>query len=231
MRSRSVGRSGKRGERQPDRPRRRRRDRERRMRRRAATACRSAARPIGRAASAKSAGTRCAASSACAGRSIRRRISPGASTFVFAPVTKSMIGICRSPPSRDQIVPTPSSALVERNHRAGRQRHADVAADGRGVPDLERGDERAAALADQRRRGPFDRQRLPPQARRSCRSRRCASPRSSISIAGQPRLARSISRLRCGCGSENSQVPPAKPGVAVLPARQGVAGRAAGQLR
>ena len=81
------------------------------MRRRAATACRSAERPIGRTASAKSAGMPRAA------QGLRRQIDP-AKNFArrqhvgFAPVTKSTIGICRSPPSRDQIVPTPSSAAV-----------------------------------------------------------------------------------------------------------------------
>ena len=42
----------------------------------------------------------------------------------------------------------------QRNHRSRRQRHAQVAADGRRVPDLERGEERAGTLADQRRGGP-----------------------------------------------------------------------------
>ena len=45
----------------------------------------------------------------------------------------------------------------ERDHRPGRQRHADVAADGRRLPDLEGGEERAAALVDQRRGDPFRR--------------------------------------------------------------------------
>jgi len=51
-------------------------------------------------------------SKACAGRSMQRRISPGASALVLDPVTKSTIEIRRSPPSRDQMVPTPSSALA-----------------------------------------------------------------------------------------------------------------------
>ena len=42
----------------------------------------------------------------------------------------------------------------QRGHRARRQGHADVAADGGRVPDLERGEEGAAALVDQERRRP-----------------------------------------------------------------------------
>ncbi len=45
----------------------------------------------------------------------------------------------------------------QRNHRTRRQRHADIAADGGCVPDFERRQERAAALADQRRSGPIRR--------------------------------------------------------------------------
>ncbi len=45
----------------------------------------------------------------------------------------------------------------ERNHGACRQRHAQIAANRRHVPDLERCQKRAAALINQRRRGPFDR--------------------------------------------------------------------------
>ena len=45
----------------------------------------------------------------------------------------------------------------ERDHRPRRQRHADVAADGRCLPDLEGGEKRAAALVDQRRGDPFRR--------------------------------------------------------------------------
>ena len=45
-------------------------------------------------------------------------------------------------------------ARAERDHRAGRQRAAQIAAHGRGGLDLERRQERAAALADQRRREP-----------------------------------------------------------------------------
>ena len=45
----------------------------------------------------------------------------------------------------------------QRDHRPRRQRHADVAADGRRLPDLEGGEKRAAALVDQRRGDPFRR--------------------------------------------------------------------------
>ena len=43
----------------------------------------------------------------------------------------------------------------QRDHRAGRQRHADVAPDGCRVPDFERGKEGIAALAQQRQCRPF----------------------------------------------------------------------------
>ncbi len=43
----------------------------------------------------------------------------------------------------------------ERDHRPRRQRHADIAADGRRLPYLEGGEERAAALVDQRGGDPF----------------------------------------------------------------------------
>ena len=80
----------------------------------------------------------------------------------------------------------------QRDHRAGRQRHADVAADGGRVPDLERSEEGAAALADQRRGRPFRRARGVSSA--IVQVAAMGSPRSSTSSAGQPRLARSTSR-------------------------------------
>src|SRR5258708_15762211 len=43
----------------------------------------------------------------------------------------------------------------KRDHGAGGQRHADVAADGRGVPDLERHQERVDAVTEQGNRPPF----------------------------------------------------------------------------
>ena len=148
--------------------------------------------------------------SAGAGSSIWRSSSPGASTLLLRPgdeIDDRRCAARRRPASRSCT--TPSSAAVERDHRPGRQRHADIAADGRGVPDLERSQERAAALADQRRRDPVGRQRRRFELRRPCRSRRSASPRSSdLERPASRRPARSISRLQCGCGSENSQVPP-----------------------
>ena len=45
----------------------------------------------------------------------------------------------------------------ERHHRASRQRHADIAADRRRVPDLERGEKGAGAELKQRRRDPVGR--------------------------------------------------------------------------
>ena len=97
----------------------------------------------------------------------------------------------------------------QRDHRARRQRHAEIAADGRGLPDLERSQERAAALIDQGRGEPFGRtcQRIELRDRAGRRDREIAC-RRSVS-AGHFRSVRSISRVRWTCGSENSQVPPA----------------------
>ena len=97
----------------------------------------------------------------------------------------------------------------QRDHRSRRQRHAEIAADGRRLPDLERGEEGAAALVDQRRGEPVRRAGEAHRAARRCRWRRSLSRLSSIVSAGQFRSVRSISRVRWACGSENSQVPPA----------------------
>ena len=95
--------------------------------------------------------------SAASGMSICRSRSPGASTLRWLPVTKSatamrLLAAIGLPDRADAI-----ERRRQRDHRAGRQRHAEIAADGRGLPDLEGGQKRAAALVDQRRRDPFRR--------------------------------------------------------------------------
>ena len=122
---------------------------------------------------------RCARALRPAGR-CARSISPGAATFAWSPVHEIDD---RHPPLAAVARPDRADALQrggQRDHRAGRQRHADVAADGGRVPDLERGQERAAALADQRRARstrPAARTRIELGDR--CRSRRSPARRSS----------------------------------------------------
>ncbi len=96
----------------------------------------------------------------------------------------------------------------ERDHRSRRQRHAEIAADGRHVPDFERREKRPAALIDQRGRGPIGRERHALQFG-DLAGRGHRRPCSVISSDGQPRSEMSISRLTRSCGSENNQVPPA----------------------
>src|SRR5690606_2251270 len=50
--------------------------------------------------------------SACQGRLMLRRISPGRRSLLSGPFTKSTTGTLRSEPSGDQMVQTPSSAAV-----------------------------------------------------------------------------------------------------------------------
>ena len=103
---------------------------------------------------------------AASGISICRSRSPGASTLRWLPVTKSSDGdllfaAVGLPDGADAI-----ERGRQRDHRAGGQRHAEIAADGRGLPDLEGGQECAAALVDQRCRDPF---------RRAVRASSCAT--------------------------------------------------------
>ena len=77
---------------------------------------------------------------------------PGARMFWWSPVTKSSgvdgaLGAVGSPQRVRRL-----ERDRQRDHRAGGQGHADVAADGRRVPDLERGQERLAA--SRRKAGP-----------------------------------------------------------------------------
>ena len=142
--------------RQSNGPRGRCRHRQRQMRRRCRR-CRSTAPPSGRPASARSGETPSAASARRAGVSICRSRSPGASTLRWLPVTKSatrnlLLAAVGLPDRADAV-----ERRGQRDHRPGRQRHAEIAADGRGLPDLEGGEKGAAALVDQRRGEPFRR--------------------------------------------------------------------------
>ena len=95
--------------------------------------------------------------SAASGISICRSRSPGARMLRWLPVTKSTTRTRCSPPSG---LPDRADAVErrgQRDHRPGRQGHAEVAADGGGLPDLEGGQKRAAALVDQGRGEPFRR--------------------------------------------------------------------------
>ena len=157
-------------------------------------ACRSAAPPSGRAASARSGETPSGASARRSGMSICRSSSPGASTLRV--VAGDEIDD-RHPALAAAGLPDRADAVErggQRDHRPRRQRHADVAADGRRLPDLERGEEGAAALADQRRGDPVRRAGERVELRDACRSRRCDSPLSLIVSAGHLRSVRSISR-------------------------------------
>ena len=112
----------------------------------------------------------------------------------------------RSPPSAVQITTTASRAASQRDHRAGREREAEVAADGGDVLDLPRHQERVRALAAPARR-PAPRER--PGPARPCRSRRCAARRAAPPSPASRACVRSTRPLTAGCGSEKSQVPPA----------------------
>ena len=75
-----------------------------------------------------------------------RSSSPFCSTFWWLPVTKSTTDT-----SRGLAVARPQRADAferrgQRDHRPSGQRHADIAANGRGVPDLERHQERVDAF-------------------------------------------------------------------------------------
>ena len=73
---------------------------------------------------------------------------------MWLPVTKSSAGdLARLAALRPQRVDAFERGS-ERDHGAGRQRHADIPADGRRVVDLERHQQRVAAQFQQRRRGP-----------------------------------------------------------------------------
>ena len=146
--------------------------------------------------------------SAAAGRSIARRISPSRSAVRRGPSTKSIAGTRRSPPSGVQIVQTPSRATASAAiGPAGSARQR--------LPPT-------VAVFQTLKEPSSARQHWPTSgaavqaAGSSSRSRRAkvqvaASDRPlSVTAWGvQPRPARSTRRSSAGCGSENSQVPPA----------------------
>ena len=72
-------------------------------------------------------------------------------------MTKSTTGTSRGLPLLRPQVADAFERGGQRDHGAGRQGHHDVAADGRGVPDLERHQEGVDALVEQRHGAPFRR--------------------------------------------------------------------------
>ena len=132
--------------------------------------------------------------SAVAGRWMLRSNSPGRRTFVWLPVTKSSTAISRgAAAARPQRAGT-LKRRGERDHRPRGQRHADVAADGRRVPDLERGEKRVAALARAAASALHAAGPQSDRARRSCRSRRSPVRRPRPRARASP-----ASRGRSGC--------------------------------
>src|ERR1700680_3431185 len=107
---------------------------------------------------------------AASGISICRNRSPGASTLRWLPTTKSATLVLCPPPSAFQIVQMPSSADVSEIIGPARQRHAEIAADGRGLPYLEGGEIGPAASVDQGCCEPFRRacQRVQLRHRAGC---------------------------------------------------------------
>ena len=146
--------------------------------------------------------------------------------FRLSPVTKSTASTVRADPSGAQQLVAGLERDRQRDHRAGRQGHADVAADGRRVPDLERGQERLAARREEGARDPIARRRRRHTARGRCTSRRSRGPRRSgrgvpaAAPSGRPGGAGS------GCSAENSHVPPASQ---ASPSRQSAPGRSDGR--
>jgi hypothetical protein len=104
----------------------------------------------------------------------------------------------------------------QRDHRPGRQRHADVSADGGGIPDLERGQECLAALAQQRQCAPFRRAGEPVELRDT-------AGRCDVEPGGARRERRPTQLLevdqRIGCDLRLGEQPGAarEPGVAIAP--------------
>ena len=134
----------------------------------------------------------------------------GREDILWLPVTKSTTGHFAwfSTPR-----PERANALQrggERNHRARRQRHADVSAHRRLVPDLEGSKERAATLAEQRCRRPF-RWRLFHELIELDDLARSSNLQAVLRSLSEGHLSdsRSMSVWMSTCGSENSQVPPA----------------------
>ena len=136
----------------------------------------------------------------------------------------------RSPPSGRPDDGVTVQGRGERDHRGGAERLADVAADGRGVPDLERGQQRVRRDGEDGCRGPVDAEPRPcrvlrrrRRASRSCRSRRSAGPRPRPRGRASPSWRGRRDPVTSRWGSENSQVPPPStfsPGASVRSARE-----------
>ena len=107
----------------------------------------------------------------------------------------------------------------QRDHRPGRQRHAEVAADRRHVPDLERGQKRACSTARSAARR--SRRAAAPKAS-SCamvQVAAIASPPSPACSGGQPRRQIDQPReVRLRLGEQPGAA--GEPGVALAPRRQ-----------
>ena len=140
--------------------------------RRRCRGCRSTAPPSGRPASAISGETPNAASAPRAEYRSAATDRPARARCAWSPVTKSACGYLRSPPSACQIVQTPSSAAVSEIIGPAGSDMQMIAADGRGLPDLEGGEKGAAALVDQGRGEPVRRTGERVELARPCRSPR-----------------------------------------------------------
>ena len=156
---------------------------------------------------------------------MQRRISPGASAVRCGPRTNAVTGRRRSPPPGRCSRQVPSRAAVS----------AIIGPAGRAVQRLPPTLARFQILNE-----PSSARQHCPTSGAAIQSRGRASrsssamvpvadrrrPASEISAAFHPRADRSISRASAGCGSENSQVPPASQ---ASPARQaGSSSRRAG---
>ena len=153
--------------------------------------------------------------SAAAGSEIARSSSPGRSTLRWGPSTKSVTATRRSPPSGVQMVQMPSSAAVSEiigpagsamqmlpptvamfqilNEARKARQHWPMS----GAAAHSGGNARASRAA-------------------TVQVAAISRPSAEMTVAGQPSPARSISRESAGCGSENSQVPPASHASPVL---------------
>ena len=145
--------------------------------------------------------------SARAGRWMLRSSSPGSSTLAWLPVTKSIAAHFALAPIAGQEGVAGFECGGERHHRACRQRHADIAADRSGVPDLERGKKGAGAELKQGRRGPFRRRK--PYSSAMVQVAAMSRPVLEAASEGQRSERRSMRVSVAICGVENSQVPPA----------------------
>src|ERR1700675_5063144 len=145
---------------------------------------------------------------AAAGKKMLRKSSPGARILEWMPVTKSTIGTSRDAPSTVQMAATPSSAaVIEIIAPAGsdRQMFPPTLAVFQILKDASRAPQQSgineAALHSDGARNASSSAILQVEA--------ISSPPGSICNAGHDSVSRSTNARRDGCGSENSQVPPA----------------------